>query len=144
MYYLKISSRSFFSKWRQYISLFLVSMIGVGISLFAMALIDGMLTSLSMKAKIYYAGDFQILGGIDNMDFYNSSDYVSKIESVMPGDAVVAKRRDYDATDCFLCYEGTDARIPSQLQNLFRFMLAIPLPLSCQLSTKTLILPILL
>lgn len=111
MYYLKISSRSFFSKWRQYISLFLVSMIGVGISLFSMALIDGMLTSLSMKAKIYYAGDFQILGGLDNMDFYNSSDYVSKIESVVPGDAVVAKRRDYDATDCFLCYEGTDARI---------------------------------
>lgn len=111
MYYAKISSRSLVSRWRQYISLFLVSMLGIGISLFSMSLIDGMLSALSMKAKIYYGGDFQILGGLDNLDFYNSSEIVRKIQSVMPSSSVVVKRRDYDATDCFLCFEGSDARI---------------------------------
>lgn len=51
MYYFKISSRSLLSKWRQYVSLFLVSMFGVAISLFLMFVVKGMLSSMATKAK---------------------------------------------------------------------------------------------
>ncbi|MBQ0039299.1 MAG: FtsX-like permease family protein [Treponema sp.] len=110
MYYFKISSRSLVSKWRQYISLFLVSMVGVGISLFLMFVVDGMLSAMSTKAKIYYGGDFQIVGGIDGLNIDNSTSFIEKVKSVMPKDAVVSGRLFKRGADSFLCYEGTDAR----------------------------------
>ena len=69
MYYFKISLRSLFSKWRQHISLFLVSMFGIAISLFLMFVVDGMLSAMKTKAKIYYGGDFQIQGGYDYLEY---------------------------------------------------------------------------
>ena len=71
MNYAKLSVRSLLLRWRQYISLFLVCAIGTGVSLFSFFLINGMLASLSMKAEIYYAGNYQFLGGRNNLDFYD-------------------------------------------------------------------------
>lgn len=126
MYYFKISVRSLLSKWRQYISLFLVSMFGVGISLFLMFVVDGMLSAMSTKAKIYYGGDFQVLGGYDFIEYYKASEYVKKIESVLPSNATVSKRLFCKAKESFLFYEGSEARFRQMVgvqfdreQNLF-------------------------
>ncbi|MCQ2241052.1 ABC transporter permease [Treponema sp.] len=110
MYYFKISARSLLSKWRQYISLFLVSMFGVAISLFLMFVVDGMLSAMATKAKMYYGGDFQVQGGLDYLEYFHASEYVKKIESVLPKNAVVSKRITVRAKDSFFLYEGTEAR----------------------------------
>ncbi|WP_407400304.1 ABC transporter permease [Treponema sp.] len=110
MYYFKISSRSLLSKWRQYISLFLVSMFGVAISLFLMFVISGMLSAMATKAKIYYGGDFQIQGGYDYLEYFHASEYVKKVQSVLPKNAVVSKRISVRAHESFLSYEGSEAR----------------------------------
>lgn len=110
MYYFKISSRSLLSKWRQYISLFLVSMVGVAISLFLMFVVDGMLSAMATKAKIYYGGDMQVMGGVQEVEYVNSSEYLEKVKSVLPKNAVVTKRISKRAEYSYLSYEGTEAR----------------------------------
>lgn len=110
MYYFKISSRSLLSKWRLYVSLFLVSMFGVAISLFLMFVVKGMLSSMATKAKMYYGGDMQILGGYDYIEYYHASKYVEKVKSVLPENAIVSKRLSARAKNSFLLYEGTEAR----------------------------------
>lgn len=128
MYYFKISSRFLLSKWRQYVSLFLVCMVGVGVSLFLMFVVGGMLSAMSTKAKMYYGGDFQIQGGIDYLEFYNASEYVKKVESVLPKNAVVSKRLFSQAKDSMLLYEGMEAR--------FRKMIGIQFDRERQLFSK--------
>lgn len=108
MYYFKISLRSLFSKWRQHISLFLVSMFGIAISLFLMFVVDGMLSAMKTKAKIYYGGDFQIQGGYDYLEYYNASEYVKNARSVLPKNAVVSKRLTCRAKESMLFYEGAE------------------------------------
>ena len=128
MYYFKISSRFLLSKWRQYVSLFLVCMVGVGVSLFLMFVVGGMLSAMSTKAKMYFGGDFQIQGGIDCLEFFNASEYVKKVESVLPENAVVSKRLFCQAKDSLLLYEGMEAR--------FRKMIGIEFDKESQLFSK--------
>ena len=71
MNYAKLSVRSLLLRWRQYISLFLVCAVGTGVSLFSFFLINGMLASLSMKAEIYYGGNYQFLGGRNSLEIYD-------------------------------------------------------------------------
>lgn len=49
---------------KQYLSLFLVSVFGVAISLFALFVVDGMLNALETKGKIYYGGDLMFIGSV--------------------------------------------------------------------------------
>ena len=56
-YPVKLGLRSLFYRIRQYVSLLLVCIVGIGVSLFCISLIKGMLASLSDKARIYYGGD---------------------------------------------------------------------------------------
>lgn len=109
MYY-KISIRSLLSKWKQYISLFFVTIFGVGISLFLLFAVKGMLSAMATKAKIYYGGDLQILGGTDSLEFFNADELREKIEAVMPENAVVSKRYTLRANDVFLYNNGMEAR----------------------------------
>ncbi len=109
MYY-KISIRSLLSKWKQYISLFIVTIFGVGISLFLLFAVKGMLSAMATKAKIYYGGDLQILGGTDSLEFFNADELREKIEAVMPENAVVSKRYTLRANDVLLYNNGMEAR----------------------------------
>ena len=65
---LKMSLRSIFYRRKQYVSIFLVCLFGIGISIFSIFLIDGMLSALESKARIYYGGDYQFLGGTKDFD----------------------------------------------------------------------------
>ena len=59
----KMGFRSIVYRKKQYLSLFLVCLFGTGISLFCIYTVDGMLRALEDKAKLYYGGDLQFLGG---------------------------------------------------------------------------------
>lgn len=110
MFYFKISSRSLFSKWRQYVSLFLVCLFGVAISLTLSFVVNGMLSAMASKAKIYYGGDFQLVGGYDYIEYFHASEYVEKLKSVLPKNAIVSKRLTLRAKNSLLVYEGVEAR----------------------------------
>ncbi|MCQ2247602.1 MAG: FtsX-like permease family protein [Treponema sp.] len=112
MNYTKISIRSLLMRWRQYFSLFLVCAVGVGVSIFFLFLVDGMLGALTSKAKIYYAGDFQFhgarWGGLGGFDY---DETIEKLKTVFPSQCVYAKRYDYDASEnSALIFEGITAR----------------------------------
>lgn len=110
MNYVKISFRSLILRWRQYISLFFVCALGTGISLSSLFLINGMLSALSNKAKIYYGGDLQFLGGNRNLEFPDSREFIQKISALFPADAVVSPRFDFDAATSAFYYEGVGVR----------------------------------
>lgn len=111
MDYLKISFRSLLYRWRQYFSLFLVCAFGVGISLFCLFLVDGMLDALENKARIYYGGDYQFLGGDADLEIYGVDKYIDGLKEVFPSDAIISARIDYDAReDSAFFYEGMCVR----------------------------------
>ena len=102
--------RSLLFRKRQYISLFLVCVVGTGISMFSVFVINGMLDSLRMKAKIYYGGDFQFIGGNHELYFADAEGMIDKLKKVFPENAVISKRFDFDAKYAALYFEGEGVR----------------------------------
>lgn len=111
MYEKRIALRSLLYRKTQYISLFLVCMVGVAISLSAIAVSTGMLSSLSQKARIYYGGDFALMCSVDDngLDIYDYEQNIEKIRPLLPKNAVVSPRMDFDARDARFFFEGTQA-----------------------------------
>ncbi len=110
MFAFKLGLRSLFFRRKQYISLLAVCIAGVGISLFCLFLMDGMLRSLSMKSKIYYGGDLQFIGGNGTLNFSNVDETIAKIEPVFPSNAIISPRYDFSAGNSALYFEGTGVR----------------------------------
>lgn len=110
MYGLKMGLRSLLYRKKQYISLFLVCAVGVGISLFCLFLVEGMLNSLEAKAKLYYGGDFTFIGGQNELTFPNVDDFIEKLTPVFPSGSVVSSRFDFDADYSSFYFEGIEAR----------------------------------
>lgn len=110
MYGLKMGLRSLLYRKKQYISLFLVCTVGVGISLFCLFLVEGMLNSLEAKAKLYYGGDFTFIGGQNELTFPNVDDFIEKLTPVFPSGSVVSSRFDFDANYSSFYFEGIEAR----------------------------------
>lgn len=110
MYGLKMGLRSLLYRKKQYISLFLVCMVGVGISLFCLFLVEGMLNSLEDKAKLYYGGDFTFIGGQNELTFPNVDDFIEKLTPVFPSGSVISSRFDFDADYSSFYFEGIEAR----------------------------------
>lgn len=110
MFYSKIAIRSLFSKWRQYVSLFLVCSVGFGFSLFCLFLVNGMLDSLQMKAKVFYGGDFQFIGGKGQLVFDDEDEFLPGIKKTFGDDALVFSRLDYDGRYAALYFDGQEIR----------------------------------
>lgn len=110
MYGLKMGLRSLLYRKKQYISLFLVCMVGVGISLFCLFLVEGMLNSLEDKAKLYYGGDFTFIGGKNDLTLPNADDFIEKLTPVFPAGSVISSRFDFDADYSSFYFEGIEAR----------------------------------
>ena len=111
MNYIKISLRSLLLRWRQYISLFLVCAVGTGVSLFSLFLVDGMLDALYMKARIYYAGSFQFLGGKDSLYFGDCRPFVEKLSLIFGEGASILPRMELSDEAGFFYYEGEEANV---------------------------------
>lgn len=110
MYGLKMGLRSLLYRKKQYISLFLVCMVGVGISLFCLFLVEGMLNSLEAKAKLYYGGDFTFIGGQTDLTLPNVDDFIEKLTPIFPAGSVISSRFDFDADYSSFYFEGIEAR----------------------------------
>ena len=104
---LKMGLRSLIYRRKQYLSLFLVCLFGVGVSLFSLYSVIGMLSALEDKARIYYGGDLQVIGG-RGMDQPVSN--VEMLKKFFPADSVVAERYDFDADFAAFYFEGTGVR----------------------------------
>lgn len=111
MYSTKIALRSLFYRRTQYISLFLVCMVGVAISLASIAVSTGMMKSLNQKAKIYFGGDFTLMcaQNHDGLGFYDWEEKVEIVKSALPPDAVVSPRMDFDGRNSVFYFEGEQA-----------------------------------
>ncbi|MCR5605749.1 MAG: FtsX-like permease family protein [Treponema sp.] len=111
MYQFVLAFRSLFYRSKQYISLFLVCAIGIGISLFSIFLIKGMLSAFSAKAKIYYGGDLQILKAeAGSLSVNNSPEFIEEVKNIFPSNVTISPRVDYDAQSSSLYFEGTGVR----------------------------------
>ena len=105
-----MSLKSVIYRRKQYLSLMLVCLFGVGISLFCLFLIDGMLGALEYKAKIYYGGDLQFIGGSPGLTMTNQKDVIEKLQEVFPKDTIISYRMDLDADYSAFYFEGTGVR----------------------------------
>lgn len=108
---LKMGLRSLVYRRKQYTSLMLVCMFGVGISLFCLFLVDGMLDSLENKARIYYGGDYLFQGGDYSHNQVNPDENVEILKTVFPEDTVFSKRFHFDAANSAFYYEGVGVRM---------------------------------
>ena len=109
---LKMSLRSVVYRRKQYISIFLVCLFGIGISIFAVFLVNGMLSALENKARIYYGGDYQFLGGTQKYELYDYDNYIDDLKTVFPEGSIIAPRVFSGSTDCYaaLYFEGVGVR----------------------------------
>ncbi len=110
-YSLNIGFRSLVLRRKQYAPLFLVCMLGMSLSIFALFVLQGMLSSLSLKAKIYYGGDYQFMGGSPGLDLNEPNQFIEKLKTVFPSDTVITPRFDYGADSSALYFEGTGVRM---------------------------------
>lgn len=108
----KLSFQSILYRRKQYISLLLVCIFGTAISLSTLFIVNGMMTSLRNKAKIYYGGDYHLLSGKKSpknqmyvMDT-DADETIKKLENVFPKGSVISKRFDMDCTSAAFYYEG--------------------------------------
>ena len=95
---------------KQYLSLMLVCLFGVGVSLFCLFLMDGMLNSLQYKARIYYGGDLQFVGENPWIIITNPEATIEQLKPVFPDDAIISKRYDLDADYASFYFEGEGVR----------------------------------
>lgn len=112
MYQIKLGARSLVYRKKQYISLFLICLFGTGISLASLFLSRGMIDSLNEKAEVYYGGDFCIMSNhwFERIipDYQNTAE---KVRKILPFDAVVTVRYDFDAgQNTSFYYEGEEVR----------------------------------
>ncbi len=105
-----LAVKSLVYRRRQYLSLILVCLFGVGVSLFCLFLVDGMLDALQYKAKIYYGGDLQFLGESVGLNISDPDKIIDQIREVFPENAVISKRYDFDADYAAFYFEGTGVR----------------------------------
>ena len=107
---LKMGLRSIIFRKKQYFSIFLVCLFGVGISIFAIFIINGMLTSLENKARIYYGGDYQFMGGTYGYELFDYDNYINDLKTVFPENTIIAPRFDYNDGYAALYFEGVGVR----------------------------------
>mgnify|MGYP002623591701 CR=1 FL=1 len=107
-----LAVRSFFYRRREYSSLFFACFFGVGVALFALSVNRGMILSLADKARIYYGGDYCVLGGESSLTLPLVDEYVPKVEAAFEKCSIpfkISKRFDYNAFDSAFFFEGAEA-----------------------------------
>lgn len=112
MFYFKLAIKSIFERHQQYKSLFLVSAVGICLMLSAIMITDGMIDSMNEKARQYYGGDLQFVGGPAYSNIESDADYAISIlkECIDDDEVVVSKRYNHDASSESYYFEGTSVR----------------------------------
>ena len=110
MFYVRLSLASLYNNRRQYTSLFSVCVAGVAIMLAAVTITDGMLRAVRQKARQYYGGDLQFMGGYASYDMTDVDQFIDTISTFTGDDAVFYPRFEYDAHNSSFYYEGERVR----------------------------------
>ncbi len=100
--------RSLICRRRQYLPLFLVCAVCTGFSFFVFFLSSGMSEAFRDKARIYYGGDLQFIGGRGELEFSEVDATVEILKNVFPSETVITSRVDLDVRSFSLYYEGTE------------------------------------
>ncbi|OJF77669.1 MAG: hypothetical protein BKP49_01440 [Treponema sp. CETP13] len=109
MRYFQIAIKSILSRKKQYRSLFVVCVLGFCISLLCLSLMNGMLSTIYKKAKIYFGGDVQFVSGKKGRGLtdFNSPEIIKKLETVFTEDDVkIFPRYEILAKNITLFFEG--------------------------------------
>jgi len=106
----KMGLRSIIYRKKQYVSIFLVCLFGIGISIFSIFLINGMLSALKNKARIYYGGDYQFMGGTYDYELFDYDEYINDLKTIFPKNTIIAPRFDYNDGYAALYFEGVGVR----------------------------------
>ena len=109
-FFAKLSFKSIVNNRAQYRSLFAVCLFGVAIILATIMITDGMIHAVNERARLYYGGDLQFMGGSNDLGIRNPDDFILKIKKYVPTDVRFYTRFDYDARNSAFYYEGTKVR----------------------------------
>lgn len=112
MFYFKLAIKSILERHRQYTALFAVSAVGICLMLFAIMVTDGMMVSMNEKARQYYGGDVQLLGGDHLKKSYEQAEQECQMlkECVERDDVIFIKRYVRDGSRDSYYFEGTDVK----------------------------------
>lgn len=112
MFYLKLAIKSIFERRRQYKSLFAVCAVGVCLILCSLMITDGMIGSMNEKARQYYGGDVQLLGGESLDKSYEDAEKERQIlyECLDGKNVIVMNRFNHDGSKDSYYFEGSSVR----------------------------------
>lgn len=112
MFYFKIALKSILNRHQQYKSLFAVTAVGICIMLSALMITDGMIKSMNEKARQYYGGDVQFLGGekLEKSLVQSSKEVETIYECLSNDDVLIFERYNHDASSDSYYFEGTSVK----------------------------------
>jgi len=109
-FYANLAVKSILQNKAQYRSLFAVCLFGVAIILASVLITDGMVQAVQQRAKLYYGGDLQFMGGSKGFDIKDPDAFLDKIKPLVAKDVKFYTRFDYDARNSAFYYEGQTIR----------------------------------
>jgi ABC-type lipoprotein release transport system permease subunit len=108
----RIASRTIIHNFSRYLALVLLTLFSFAIALSSLAIMNGMLYSMREKARVYYGGDLQFIGGNGSLNIYNSEELTSRLEKILASHISIRSRIDYGADyDKILFFEGNSVPI---------------------------------
>lgn len=112
LFYFKIALKSMLNRHQQYKSLFAVTAVGICIMLSALMITDGMIKSMNEKARQYYGGDVQFLGGTNlTKPLKQAEEEIEVIKNCFKKeDVIVIKRFNHDGSNDSYYFEGSSVR----------------------------------
>jgi len=109
---IRIASRTIIHNFSRYLALVLLTLFSFAIALSSLAIMNGMLYSMREKARVYYGGDLQFIGGNGSLNIYNSEELTSRLEKILASHISIRSRIDYGADyDKILFFEGNSVPI---------------------------------
>ncbi|MBQ3024794.1 MAG: hypothetical protein IJD23_05755 [Spirochaetaceae bacterium] len=103
-----IAFRSLKFEPKRYLLLFLVASIGIALTITAIGMMNGLISSFNNKARIYYGGDLMLLHSSNgSLGWYSTEETISKIEPYFTSkDFIISSRIDYENDNTYLYFEG--------------------------------------
>ena len=109
---IRIARRTIINNFSRYLALVLLTLFSFAIALSSLAIMNGMLYSMREKARVYYGGDLQFIGGNGSLNIYNSEELTSTLEKILASHISIRSRIDYGADyDKILFFEGNNVPV---------------------------------
>ena len=112
MTYSSIAYRSLKYEPKRYLLLFIAASIGIALAITALGLMNGMMSSLHNKARIYYGGDMMLMQNNNgSIGFFSTTETIKKLEPYFNSkDIMLSSRIDVDLDEMYFIYEGLSVK----------------------------------